>query len=320
MTNILDLGVRFVVALQGLGSWLELPMRFMSFIGTEDFFMFVLPVLYWCVDSQLGIRVAFILMLSQSIKGTLKLSFHGPRPYWYSAEVKTLATETSFGNPSGHAMDATVIWGMIAAWSKKWWAWLIACVIIILVGISRLYLGVHFPQDVFWGWLVGGLLLWLTLRFWDPVAAWLKKLSFGKQILAAFIFSLVLILLPLIPYFWLRFTDWQPDMAWASYAGGAFSLEGVFTAAGTLFGLGVGLAWLTRRGGFKTSGQWWQLVPRFLLGIAGVFIIRYGLKFIFPEGETVLAYSLRYLRYALIGAWMAGGAPWTFVRLKLAQV
>ncbi len=58
---------------------------------------------------------------------------------------------------------------------------------------------------------------------------------------------------------------------------------------------------------------------RYLLGVAGVLIIRYGLKFIFPDGETVLAYFLRYLRYTLIGFWVAGGAPWTFIRLKLAE-
>ena len=319
MTAILDLGVRFVVALQGLGGWLKLPMEIMSFLGTEDFFMFVLPVLYWCVDSRLGIRVAFILMFSLSINDALKLAFHGSRPYWYSTDVKGLATETSFGVPSGHSQNSMAIWGMLAAGLKKWWGWLIAGLIVFLVGLSRIYLGVHFPHDVLLGWLIGGLLLWLTLRFWDPVAAWLKKLAFGGQVLAAFIFSLVLILLPLIPYLWLTLTNWQPDPAWAPFASDAINIGGAFSAPGTLFGLGAGVAWLTRQGGFKTTGNWWQLILRFILGVLGVLIIRYGLKFIFPEGETVLAYFLRYLRYALIGMWVAGGAPWTFLRLKLAQ-
>jgi hypothetical protein len=81
----------------------------------------------------------------------------------------------------------------------------------------------------------------------------------------------------------------------------------------------AGLVWLDHQGWFQTKGVWWKLVLRYLLGLAGVLIIRYGLKFIFPEGETVLAYFLRYLRYALIGFWVAGGAPWTFIRLKLAE-
>jgi hypothetical protein len=58
---------------------------------------------------------------------------------------------------------------------------------------------------------------------------------------------------------------------------------------------------------------------RYLLGIAGVFIIRYRLKFIFPAGENVLAYFFGYLRYTVIGCWITGGAPWIFIRLKLAE-
>lgn len=319
MTAIFDLGVRLIVALQGLGNWLELPMKIMSFLGTEDFFMFLLPVLYWCVDSRLGIRVAFILMFSVGVNDALKMAFQGPRPYWYSTNVKGFASETSFGVPSGHSQNSMAIWGMLAAGLKKWWGWLIAGLIVFLIGVSRLYLGVHFPHDVLLGWLIGGLLLYLTLRFWDPVAARLKKLAFSGQILTAFIFSLVLILFPLIPYLWLTLTNWQPDPAWASFANNAISLEGSFTSAGVVFGMGVGLAWLTRQGGFKTSGKGWQLVLRFILGVFGVLIIRYGLGAIFPEGENVLSYVLRYLRYALIGIWVAGGAPWTFLRLKLAR-
>ena len=319
MQTILDFGVRLIVALQGLGNWPTLLMKFFSFFGTEDFFMLALPILYWCVDSMLGIRVAVILMLSTSLNGALKMAFHGPRPYWYSPSVRGLAAETSFGVPSNHAQSATVIWGIMAAYLRKWWAWLVAIFLIILIGLSRLYLGVHFPHDVLLGWLIGGLLLWLTLRFWDPVAAWAKRQSVGRQVLSAFLASLVVFLLPLVPFIWLKVTNWQPPQEWAMYATQAISLEDAATSAGTVFGLLVGLVWLARQGGFQTKGLWWKLVLRYLLGIAGVLVIRYGLKFIFPEGETVLAYSLRYLRYTLIGFWVTGGAPWTFIRLKLTE-
>ena len=319
MQTILDFGVRLIVALQGLGNWPTLLMKFFSFFGTEDFFMLALPILYWCVDSMLGIRVAVILMLSTSLNGALKMAFHGPRPYWYSPSVRGLAAETSFGVPSNHAQSATVIWGIMAAYLRKWWAWLVAIFLIILIGLSRLYLGVHFPHDVLLGWLIGGLLLWLTLRFWDPVAAWAKRQSVGRQVLSAFLASLVVFLLPLVPFIWLKVTNWQPPQEWAMYATQAISLEDAATSAGTVFGLLVGLVWLARQGGFQTKGLWWKLVLRYLLGVAGVLVIRYGLKFIFPEGETVLAYSLRYLRYTLIGFWVTGGAPWTFIRLKLTE-
>jgi membrane-associated phospholipid phosphatase len=323
MDTILDFGVRLVLAIQGLGGWLKLPMEIFSFLGKEEFFILLLPILYWCVDSHLGIRVGLILMMSTSLNDTLKLALHGPRPYWYSSEVNGLAEETSFGAPSGHAQNAMVIWGMIAASLRKWWGWLIAGLLIFFIGFSRLYLGVHFPHDVLIGWLAGGLLLWLTVRFWDPVAAWAKKLSLGRQILAAFAASLVLILLPLIPYLWLKLNNWQPDPAWASYAKDAISLSGAFTSAGAVFGLLAGLAWLSRNGGFKTPGVWWKLILRFLLGLAGVLVFYLGLDILFgliaPVDETILGFLFRFVRYTFVGAWVSAGAPWVFIRLKLAE-
>ena len=319
MAPVLDFGVRLIVMLQGLGSWLETTMKFFSFLGTEDFFMMVLPVIYWCIDSTLGLQVAVILMLSTSVNCALKLAFHGTRPYWYSPTVKGLASETSFGVPSNHTQSAAVIWGIIAARLRKWWAWLVAVLLVLLIGLSRLYLGVHFPHDVLAGLLVGGILLWLVLRFWEPVTAWAKEQGIGRRITLSFLASLVLILLPLIPFIWLKATNWQPPQTWAAYATQALSLQDTFSFAGTFFGLMAGLAWFARQGGFRTKGPLGQLVLRFLLGVVGVLIIRYGLKFIFPDGETVLAYFFRYVRYTLIGFWVTGGAPWAFIRLKLAE-
>jgi membrane-associated phospholipid phosphatase len=315
----MDLGIRLIVALQGLGAWPKLPMQFFSLLGTEDFFMLALPMLYWCVDSMLGIQVALILLVSTNINSAFKLAFHGPRPYWYSPKVAALAVETSFGVPSGHAQIAATIWGLLAAHLRKWWGWLVAILLILLIGLSRLYLGVHFPHDVLLGWLIGALILWLALRFWDPALAWAIKLGVGWQVLAAFLTSLAVFLLPLLPLLWLKVTNWQPPQDWAMFATQAISISAEATIAGTFFGMLVGLIWLAGRGSFQTKGPWWILVLRYLLGVAGVFIIRYGLKFIFPGGETAVAYFLGYLRYTAVGFWVTGGAPWAFIRFRLSE-
>ena len=320
MHSILDFGVRLIIALQGLGTLPTLPMNLFSFLGTEDFYMLALPIIYWCVDSMVGLRVALILLFSTSLNSALKLAFHGPRPYWYSPSVHGLAVETSFGVPSGHAQNAAVVWGLLAAHLRNWWSWLVAVFLILFIGLSRLYLGVHFPHDVLLGWLIGGLVLWLTMRYWEPLTAWIRKQNAGWQVIVAFLASLVLFLLPLIPYVWLKVTNWQPPQVWATYdPATTISLSDSATAAGTFFGMLVGVVWLASRGGFQTRGLWWQFILRYLLGVAGVLIVRYGLKAIFPEGEYALAYFLRYLRYALIGFWVTGGAPWAFISLKLAR-
>jgi hypothetical protein len=83
------------------------------------------------------------------------------------------------------------------------------------------------------------------------------------------------------------------------------------------------VAWLSRRGGFKTSGVWWKLILRFLVGVIGVLIFYLGLDFLFgliaPDAEAVLPFVLRFVRYTFVGAWVSAGAPWLFIRLKLAK-
>ena len=323
METILNGGINWIVALQSLGSWLALPMKAFSFLGTEEFFMLILPALYWSINASLGLRVGVILLLSSGVNDAFKLAFHGPRPFWYSPQVKAYAIETSFGVPSGHAQTAASVWGMLASGIKKWWAWLVAAIIIFFIGISRLYLAVHFPHDVLVGWLIGGLLLWLTLRFWDPLASWLKKRSLGQQMLLAFLASLVLVLLSLIPFLWLIGVNWQPPQAWAQYATEALTLSGALTSAGTFFGLLAGLAWFNRQGGFSAAGPAWKRILRYVIGLIGVLVFYIGLKMLFglvvPDGEALLPYILRYVRYALIGAWVSAGAPFIFVWLKLAD-
>jgi membrane-associated phospholipid phosphatase len=323
MNGILDFGIGLIQALQGLGGWLAAPMQFFSFLGTEQFFLVILPALYWCVNASVGLQVGAILLLSASVNDAFKLAFHGPRPYWYTAQVKTYVTETSFGVPSGHAQIATGVWGVMAAALKRGWAWLAAGIIVFLIGLSRLYLAVHFPHDVLIGWIIGGLLLWLLLRFWEPTMTRFKKLTPGRQALAAFLASLVVILIELVPYLGLKFSGWQPPQAWAGYAGQAVTLSGAFTAAGVFFGLFSGLGWLSRLGGFSTGGPLWKRLLRYLLGLVGLLVFYLGLDLLFgllvPDGEAVLPFALRYVRYALVGAWVSLGAPWVFVRLGLAE-
>jgi hypothetical protein len=76
---------------------------------------------------------------------------------------------------------------------------------------------------------------------------------------------------------------------------------------------------LAYSGGFVEKGSWWQYLLRYFLGAAGVLAIRYGLGAIFPAGDEVIALVLRYVRYALIGAWVTGAAPLVFVALRLAK-
>lgn len=324
MQPFIDNGIALVIAIQMLGDWLITPMRFFSFLGTEDFFFLVLPLLYWSIDSALGLRVGFILVTSSAFNYLGKLIFAGPRPYWASSHVRALWAETSFGLPSGHAQNAMSVWGIIAASRRQAWAWVAAILLIFLIGFSRIYLGAHFPHDVIIGWIFGAVILWAFMRFWDSIAAWLAKKSFKQQTLLALMVSIVFIIVA-----WavvsLRSGDQLP-ISWMENALRIGTLEpdpvdpnGIFTSAGTFFGLAFGLAWIRSMGGYQADGKIWMRALRYIIGLIGVLILWMGLGEIFPRGDGILVYSLRFIRYTLVGWWVTGGAPWVFLHFNLIE-
>ncbi len=315
--------LNWVIWIQGLGSWLEQPMRFFTFLGSEEFFLLVLPALYWSVDAALGLRVGMILLFSSWLNGLFKLMFAAPRPYWVSAAVKPLTVEASFGFPSGHAQIGVGVWGTLAARLQKWWGWLAAALVIFLIGLSRVYLGVHFVHDVLAGLLLGGLTLWAFLALWEKAGEQLRSLSLARQILVSLAASLIFILpgwsaVQALQGYTLP-GEWLEN---ARHAGGLLpgpvSIAGFLTPAGTLFGLGSGLAWMARRGGYQASGPATKRLLRYIAGLIGVALLWFGLGLVFPRGDSLLPAALRYLRYALVGFWISGGAPWLFLRFKWA--
>ena len=326
MSNLYDLGVQLILYLQGLGGWLLAPMETLSSLGSEQFFLLVMPFLYWCLEPALGARIGLVLLLSNGFNSILKLAFQTPRPFWYTREVAAHAYESTFGIPSGHAQNAAAIWGVLAAVLKRAWFWGFLIALVFLIGLSRVYLAVHFPQDVIVGWLIGIMVVWAYTRLEMPVKNWLVRQNPAVQISIAFFTSLVL--LGVFGSIRIMMADYQLPVEWVENAQAAFpdeppinplSPDGILTAAGAFFGFSAGLIWLNRRGGFDVRGSWWQRGLRFLIGLAGLLLLWAGLGAVFPEGQAILAYVLRYLRYALVGAWVSGFAPIVFIWFGLAK-
>jgi membrane-associated phospholipid phosphatase len=318
-----DLDLAWVIAFQALGDWLVSPMRFFSFLGTEEFYILMMPILYWCIDASLGIQVGLIMLASSGLNDIFKITFTGPRPYWLNSDVNSLWAESTFGVPSGHAQQAVAVWGSIAAYLRRSWAWGIAVFLMIMIGLSRVFLGAHFFQDVLAGWLIGALLLWLALRYWDPVVAWASKQPLGMQIFCAFLAALGIVLLGGTMVFLRReFILPETWLANAARAGdeplAPLSMSGILTSAGTLFGLLVGVAWMAPRGGWQVAGPVWKRVVRYVVGLVGVLVIWYGLGLVFPRGESLVPFLLRFVRYALLGLWVSALAPLIFMKLKLS--
>lgn len=128
-----------------------------------------LIVMSWLVHKQRALEVKEIIILGLGgvlINNLLKFWFWRTRPdhgWW-------LVSEMSHSFPSGHTFAATMFWGFLAwlfwvhlvGW-KRWLLMILSFTIIFIVGISRVYLGVHWPTDVLAGWIIGAWWLWVII-------------------------------------------------------------------------------------------------------------------------------------------------------------
>jgi len=306
--------------LQSLGGWLRAPMLAITSLGYEEFFVLLLPTLYWCFDQMVGFRVGLVMLMGNTFNTFFKFLFHSPRPYWISDSVYAYSHETSFGLPSGHAQIAASVWGWLAVEVKKRWFRIVAVILIFLIGVSRLYLGVHFLSDVLLGWVLGGLLVWAFAAWHKPVGAWVGKKSAWAQF-GLVLASTAVILLLILGARWVV-GPWEMNSEWAARAGevAPYDLNGAFTVAGTWFGMLTGYVILTKtRGHFLASQGGWRRLARFLVGLLGVFVLYLGLGQIFPRSEDFVGYGLRFFRYTLIGLWVSWLGPVIFKAIGILQ-
>lgn len=320
-----ELEIAWIWFVQSIGAWLATPMLLITMVGSEDFFMFVMPVLYWSFDSALGLRVAILLLVSNGLNTALKFVFHSPRPYWISSRIHAYSAESSFGFPSGHSQTAASVWGFIAACVRGRTGKILLFILIFLIGFSRIFLGVHFISDVLGGWLFGALLVWGFLKLERPLKIYLQRQPLKQLLLIALLSSIILGAVIILPA--AALDGWQVPQAWEQNALAAapdtqvtpLNLNGAFTLSGTWLGLMAGAAWLYRRQGwYNADGTPLQRILRYLVGLAGIFIFYFVLGSIFPRDPNLTSYALRFLRYTLVGLWISLLAPLVFQKMGLA--
>ena len=135
----------------------------MTYLGTGSVVVVVVGVaalFLWHTEHKHSARLLLAATIGNIVlNGVLKLVYHRARPTVF--EWQTTAVSSSF--PSGHAMSATVVYGTVAylvmRLQKHHWAKMLtlgaAVLLILLVCLTRLYLGVHYPSDVIGGMIVG---------------------------------------------------------------------------------------------------------------------------------------------------------------------
>ncbi|MBI4331683.1 MAG: phosphatase PAP2 family protein [Chloroflexi bacterium] len=267
--------------------------RGVTFLGAEEFYLLLLPALLWCADFKLAARLMVMFLLSSYLNAGLKDLFHQPRPFVIDPGVQLVA-ESGYGLPSGHAQSSVVVYGSISIWTNRRWSRVAAIVLIALIaliGISRVYLGVHFPTDVLAGWVVGLTVLGLYLIAADRgVERALLALGPARQTFAALVLPLALLAI--------------------------HPVGNSLSSMAALSGFGVGMVLRRRYLNPAATGSWSQYVLRFLTG-GGVLLALYlALRMAFP-GQGLPFYPWSHIPgYWLIGLWVSFGAPWLFLQRR----
>lgn len=245
-------------------------------IGEDSFFIILAVIIIWCLNKKEGWRLGLIALSSGALNAGVKQIFKIQRPIGGEG-IRSLRLETAGGYsfPSGHTQFTASIWTKLALMVKKRWFSVSATVLIVLVGLSRIYLGVHFPSDVIAGLIIG--ILWALI--FDKILMWMEEKPESFLVLSA----LILVSLP----FFLN----------ADY----------FKIAGTLVGLLIGGYLEKRYLHFQEQAPLLIQIIKVLSGLLGILALKSGLKAILPQSLYSDA-----LRYFLIGFFAMFIAPYFF--------
>ena len=172
--------IHFLLALQafrnGPGSGLGQFLSKMTFLGEMNSVLILMAAVYWCVSKEFGTYFLLGWSGNRLVNGTLKVTACVYRPWIRDTRIipdsASLATATGYSFPSGHSMNAASLYGGAAVRKDLPKAARIGFGLILLfVAFSRIYLGVHTPQDVVVGAITGSLVMVLTGR----LLKWLEK-------------------------------------------------------------------------------------------------------------------------------------------------
>jgi len=151
----------------GAGAFLAEFMKKMTFLGELNTALVLLAILYWCVQKELGTYLMMGWCGNRLLNGALKVTACVYRPWIRDARIvpygDSITTATGYSFPSGHSMNAATLYGGLAV--RKGTSRglrIVTLVIVALVAFSRIFLGVHTPQDILVGIGAGILVMWLT--------------------------------------------------------------------------------------------------------------------------------------------------------------
>jgi len=253
--------------------------KLLNFFDRPEFFIILIPTVWLVNGWRPGLRLFYILLLSNLANDGLKTYFSSPRPFHLDPTLGIIQV-TGLGFPSGAAQTVILLSGILITYWRTYWKWAIGFAYLVLISFSRIYLGIHFPSDILGGWLIG-FFLWSVYRYVFP---YIEKQSERMPPIT------LLILSQALPLFFLHICH--------------YSLP-----ATRICGIGMGIS----MGLFITYSYQLFLPPpknskesilRAVVGTLGAFIC-YGMALLLPTSPSIISFFPRFL---LIGLWLGLGS------------
>jgi len=242
-----------------------------TFFGELNTALVLLAITYWCVDKYLGTYLLMGWNWIRQFNGLFKIMVCEYRP-WISnpaivPDADALKTATGYSFPSGHSMNAAGVFGGISVSKKMDKGIRIACLIVMLLtGFSRMYLGVHYPQDVLVGLISGLLVMYVCSIVMD---------KFVDRKNADFIIAAISIGTAILIAVYAALKSYPVDYD----AEGKVLVEGAKMAKDTFTGVGWNVAffigWIIEKRyvNFEVKGTLSERGLRLILGLIGFYLV-----------------------------------------------
>ena len=275
------------IRLPGLNEFMLLVTR----LGEETAFLVLALIMFWCVDKRRGYFVMAVGFMGTMVNQLLKCLCAVPRPWVLDPEFTILeqAREAASGYsfPSGHTSTAVGTFGSIAATEKRRWLAVVCIVLAVLVGFSRMYVGVHTPYDV----LVGAACALLLVICFKPIVM-------GKSEKAMYVLMGILMATGIGFLLYVELHRFPADFDTHNLTS---ATQNVDTMIGCLAGMFVVYFGEKKWVNFSTEGTWWIQLIKVALGLGLVLAVKAGLKaplnLLFGE---LLGRAVRYFLIVLV--------------------
>lgn len=222
----------------------EMPFRLVTYLGDSGMILIMVAATFWVLGRHVTYATLVTVMIGAALGSAIKVLTDVPRPAHPDLILYYDGASPSF--PSGHTFLAISFWGSLVFLGVI--RTMVAVIIVLLVMISRLFLGVHYLADMFVGMALG--LLAVTLGY-AAMKLILQRLTreHAAMLVAAGLFG-SLIMLPVTGDF---------PLGWEILGG--------------LLGAGVGTVIESRWIGFEPSdGAWFDQTTRVIIGAGGIAV------------------------------------------------